>query len=59
MNSRELLDHLAEKPMYQNIRTLANPAVDKAGVAITNLKHTANRAKAERFYLDVHSKLPI
>lgn len=47
-----------EDELYRRIRAAANPAVDEAGVQITNLKHTQNRAKLERLYLEVNTRLP-
>ena len=66
-NNRCLLELLLAVPiemriqdiLYQKIRTYTTPAVDEAGVAITNLKHTNSRAKVERVYLEIHSKLPV
>ena len=40
-----------------NILGYNDPDVDAAGVAITNLKHTNNRAKLERIYLEAHSRM--
>lgn len=65
-NNRRLLELMLAVPLeerindtlYAMIRDRANPAVDAAGVAITNLKHTSNRAKLERLYLAVHTRLP-
>lgn len=50
-------DRIADT-LYGMIRALADPAVDEAGVAITNLKHTSNRARLEGLYLALHSRLP-
>lgn len=65
-NNRRLLELLLAVPLrdrmddrlYAMIRAQADPAVDAAGVAITNLKHTSNRARLERLYLALHSRLP-
>lgn len=65
-NNRRLLELLLCTPvedrmtdrLYSLIRQKADPAVDAAGVAITNLKHTSRRAKAENLYLTIHSRLP-
>jgi len=60
-NNRVLLELLLTVPvemriqdtLYKQVRDKMNPAVDGAGVAITNLKHTSNRAKMERLYLEL------
>ena len=65
-NNRRLLELLLCTPvedrmtdrLYSLIRQKADPAVDSAGVAITNLKHTSRRAKVENLYLAIHSRLP-
>lgn len=65
-NNRRLLELLLGAPLedrrtdrlYTMIRARTDPAVDAAGVAITNLKHTSRRARLERLYLAVHSRLP-
>lgn len=44
--------------LYWKIRAYANKAVEQAGIQITNLKHTSNRAKLERVYLEMHSRFP-
>jgi hypothetical protein len=44
--------------LYRMIRAKANPEVDRSGVQITNLKHTSNRAKMERLYLEINTRLP-
>lgn len=51
------LEMKMEDKLYAMVRQDANPAVDDAGIAITNLKHTNNRAKLERLYLEVHSRV--
>ena len=66
-NNRRLLELLLCTPvedrmtdrLYSLIRQKADPAVDAAGIAITNLKHTSRRAQAEGLYLAIHSRLPI
>ena len=65
-NNRHLLELLLGAPLedripdrlYAMIRARTDPGVDAAGVAITNLKHTSRRAKLERLYLAIHSRLP-
>lgn len=66
-NNRHLLELMLAIPvklriedtLYTKIRELANPNVDQAGVSITNMKHTDRRAKMERAYLEIHSRLPV
>lgn len=65
-NNRRLLELLLGAPvedrisdrLYAMIRSRTDPAVDAAGVAITNLKHTSRRARLEGLYLALHSRLP-
>ncbi len=65
-NNRRLLELMLAVPdemrirdgLYRLIREKANPEVDRAGVQITNLKHTSKRAKLERLYLEVSTRLP-
>lgn len=65
-NNRHLLELMLavseqiriQDELYWKIRACANKAIDDAGVQITNLKHTSNRAKAERLYLELHSRCP-
>ncbi len=65
-NNRHLLELLLGAPLedrmadrlYTMIRSRTDPKVDAAGVAITNLKHTSRRARLERLYLAIHSRLP-
>ena len=65
-NNRKLLELLLSAPIedrigdtvYQEIREYMNPAIDKTGIAVTNLKHTERRAKFEDIYWSVHSRLP-
>lgn len=65
-NNRRLLTLLLAVPeemrmndaLYWKIRACANPDVDAAGVQITNLKHTSNRARMERLYLELHTRFP-
>lgn len=65
-NNRRLLTLMLAVPeemrindeLYWKIRAYANPDVDDAGVQITNLKHTSNRAKIERLYLELHTRFP-
>jgi len=65
-NNRTIIDMLLRMPLdyrlndtaYRDIRSMMNPKIDKTGIAVTNLKHTQNRAKLERFYLEVMTRLP-
>jgi hypothetical protein len=65
-NNRRLLGLLLSVPMedrmndvvYTEIRKIMNPDIDRTGIAVTNLKHTKNRAKAENMYYLLHTKLP-
>ncbi len=65
-NNRRLLTLMLAVPdemrirdeLYRMIRAKANPEVDRSGVQITNLKHTSNRAKMERLYLEINTRLP-
>lgn len=64
-NNRLLLEILLSVPIedrisdtvYKEIRKQQNPLVDKTGIAVTNLKHTKNREKAESIYYSVHSRI--
>ncbi len=65
-NNRKLLALLLSASMeqrigdeiYTQIRERMNPKIDATGIAVTNLKHTENREKAENIYYFVHSKIP-
>lgn len=65
-NNRRLLEFLLSAPQdkrihdicHKDIQRLANPAIANMDIAVTNLKHTSNRAKLENLYLIVQSKLP-
>lgn len=64
-NNRYLIDMLLHMPLknriedtaYQNIREQMNPEIDRTGISVTNVKHTEKRAKLERLYLDIMSKI--
>ncbi|MDO4413640.1 MAG: hypothetical protein Q4C20_01040 [Erysipelotrichaceae bacterium] len=66
-NNRLLLTILVSAPiedrindtLYSMIRSKQNSKVDESGIAITNLKHTALRARAEDIYWVVHSHISI
>lgn len=65
-NNRVIIDMLLRMPLeyrlndtaYGDIRKVMNPKIDETGIAVTNLKHTTNRAKLERLYLEVMTRLP-
>lgn len=65
-NNRLLLQTLLTTPLaarivdqpHRDIRELANPEINKLGVSVVNVKHTKRRARFERAYLEVHSRLP-
>lgn len=65
-NNRLLLQLLLSVPLkdriadtvYSEIRKRMNPAIDECGISVTNVKHTTNRARAERIYYTIHSKFP-
>ena len=65
-NNRRLLERMLTVPqelrvrdgLYALIRQAADPEVDRAGVAVANVKHTSRRAKLERAYLEIHARLP-
>ena len=62
-NNRILLEVLISVPIeariqdevYQRIRQMKNPDIDNTGIAVTNLKHTKNRARAEALYYSLQS----
>lgn len=43
--------------IYEKIRAKMNLLIDETGIAITNLKHTKNREKAENIYYILHSNI--
>lgn len=53
------LDDRINDTLYNLIRKKRNPAVDESGIAVTNLKHTAWRAKYEDIYWVLHSHFPL
>lgn len=65
-NNRTIIDMLLRMPLdyrindiaYKDVRTLMNPQIDETGIAVTNLKHTQNRARFERLYLETTTRLP-
>lgn len=65
-NNRLILNMLVSAPadarlndtVYKIIRAARNPAIDEAYPTVQNLHHTSRRAKFERLYYSVHSRLP-
>lgn len=65
-NNRELLRLLLSTPIkyriqdkpHHDIIKLMNPDIYNCGISVTNVKHTKNRAKLEKLYLNIFSKLP-
>lgn len=65
-NNRRILELLLSVPIsnrindsiYAMIREKMNPAIDRTGIAICNLKHTNSRAKLENLYYCFNSKIP-
>lgn len=63
-NNRHIFELLLSAPIkdrildrvYIRIREKLNPAIDQTGVAVTNLKHTERREKAENLYYILHSR---
>ncbi len=45
--------------VYTAIRERMNPQIDKTGIAVQNLKHTARRARLENLYYRIHSRIPL
>lgn len=66
-NNRLIIDMLLRMPSdyrihdtaYKEIREMMNPQIDATGISVVNVKHTNNRAKLERVYLEVMSRLPL
>ena len=64
-NNRRLLELLVSAPLsdrindtvYQIIRKKMNPAIDETGIAVTNIKHTKMRERAENLYYILHSRI--
>ena len=62
-NNRRIFELLLSVPIedrisdriYTDIREKMNPAIDRTGVAVTNLKHTKRREKIENIYYIAHS----
>lgn len=65
-NNRHMLELLLSVPIeqrisdevYRQIREKMNPVIDQTGIAVTNLKHTENRERAENLYYTIHSRIP-
>lgn len=64
-NNRRIFELLLSAPIedrisdrvYAGIREKMNSAIDETGVAVTNLKHTERREKAENLYYMLHSQV--
>lgn len=52
------IEHRIDDTIYSKIRKKREPAIDETGIAVTNLKHTKKREKAENLYYLLHSKIP-
>lgn len=52
------IDDRIQDNVYSGIRKRMNPKIDATGIAVTNLKHTKNREKAENIYYTLHTKFP-
>ena len=65
-NNRRLLQCLLSTPLekraadvpHRDIMAKMNKQIAECGIAVVNVKHTDNRAKMERLYLEVASRLP-
>lgn len=65
-NNRELLQLMLSTPVeyrvkdkiHKDIMKLMNTDIAECGVSVVNVKHTTMRAKMERMYLNIFSKLP-
>ena len=65
-NNRRIFELLLSAPIedrisdrvYTDIREKMNPEIDQTGIAVTNLKHTQRREKAENIYYLLHSNVP-
>ena len=66
-NNRRILELLLSAPIrdryadtvYTMIRARMDPAIDATGIAVTDLRHTSRRAKAENLYYALHSRFPL
>ena len=56
--SASIEDRISDR-IYKSIRTKMNPAIDRTGVSVTNLKHTERREIIENFYFITHSSTHI
>lgn len=65
-NNRILLQTLLGTPLekrmsdqcHKDIQKLMNQKIADSGISVTNLKHTEKRAKLEKLYLAVQTKIP-
>lgn len=53
------LENRLHDVLYQEIRQLMNPELDKTEIEVRNLNHTEKRAKLEDLYYCLHSRLPL
>lgn len=66
-NNRLLLQALLSLPLadrvrdipHRRIRDLVNSRINEIGISVTNVKHTSTRARAERLYLEAHSRIAL
>lgn len=65
-NNRVFLQLLLSTPLekrmqdmcHKDIQNLMNKQIANMNIAVTNLKHTDKRAKMERLYFEVQSRIP-
>ena len=66
-NNRRLLELLLSTSIekrihdipHKDIMRVSNKEIADIGISVTNVKHTNKRAKMERIYLEVHSRMPL
>jgi len=66
-NNRRLLELLLSTSIekrihdipHKDIMRASNKEIADIGISVTNVKHTNKRAKMERIYLEVHSRMPL
>ena len=52
------VEYRIKDKIHKDIVKLMNADIAECGISVVNVKHTAMRAKMERMYLNVFSKLP-
>ena len=65
-NNRKLLclllsatiDERINDKIYEEIRNMNDPRIEKMGISVTNVEHTKKRAIFENLYYAIHSRLP-